>query len=354
MAVRLSAAPWIEPPLDAVLKASVALLGVLAIAPRLVGRLLGLPDVRVVAWPGVIWMGAFFYLLILFGAADIVIGLAQIDRSAARPIQATWVPAAATALVVAGVLSALRPPSVRRVEVKLSRWPPDLDGFRIVQISDLHLGVIAGRRFAQRVAARCNVLKPDIIAITGDLVDGNVRELRDAVAPLAGLEAAHGVFFVTGNHDHYSGAKPWARKLTRMGIEVLRNRHVTIKKGDAAFYLAGTNDRSSGRYRPGPGQDLEKALEQTQPDMPVILLAHDPETFKQASVRNVDLQLSGHTHGGQLWPFGFFVRFRTRFIAGLYRSGDSQLYVSRGTGFWGPPMRVLSPAEITELVITRA
>ena len=353
VAKRLGELPGIEPPWKGALGAVVGLLGVLAIAPRIARRVLGVRDVRPLAWLGAIWMGIFFYLLHLFGLSDLVLLGLGVDRASHGATQAVAVSLATGALVLGGTLSMATGPRVRRVQVALERWPRALHGFRIVQISDLHLSLTAGRRFAEKITRLCNGLEPDLIAVTGDLVDGGVRELSEAVMPLAELQARHGVFFVTGNHEHYAGAGKWARKVTELGMQVLRNRHVTIGQGQTAFHLAGTNDRTSGQHRTSSGEDLPGALEGIRPGLPVVLLAHNPKSFEDASARGVDLQLSGHTHGGQLWPFGLLVRLQTRFVAGLYREGRSQLYVSRGTGYWGPPMRVCAPAEITEVIIKR-
>jgi predicted MPP superfamily phosphohydrolase len=165
--------------------------------------------------------------------------------------------------------------------------------------------------------------------------------------PLVELKAAHGVFFVTGNHEYYSGVRSWTKRIADLGIEVLRNRSVFIGDATAGFYLAGTNDYRGGGWGADQGEDLDAALRNTGHRNPVVLLAHNPLTFRRASERNIDLQLSGHTHGGQIWPFGSLIRLRTRFVAGIYRHNRAQLYVSRGTGFWGPPMRVFAPSEST-------
>jgi predicted MPP superfamily phosphohydrolase len=236
------------------------------------------------------------------------------------------------------------------VEIDLERWPPALDGYRIAQISDIHIGPILGRAFAAELCRRVNALDPDLIAVTGDLVDGSVRRLRDEVAPLAGLEARHGVFFVTGNHDHYSGAAAWADRVRQLGIRVLRNERVAIGGELDGFDLVGVDDHRGNLGADGR-EDLPRALEGRDPGRPAVLLAHDPTTFKRASTAGIDLQLSGHTHGGQIWPFVYLVRLAVPFVAGLYSRGRSRLYVSRGTGFWGPAMRLGAPAEITELVL---
>jgi predicted MPP superfamily phosphohydrolase len=212
-----------------------------------------------------------------------------------------------------------------------------------------------GRAFIEDLVGRVNALAPDIVAITGDLVDGSVVELREAVAPLAGLRARHGVYFVTGNHEYFAGAGPWLDELARLGVRVLRNERVTIGAGDEAFDLAGVDDHSAERYGGLPGDEaVARALGGRAAGREVVLLAHQPKSFAAAARHGVGLQISGHTHGGQLWPFGAIVRLAQPFVAGLHRRGDAQIYVSRGTGYWGPPMRLGAPAEITEIVLRRA
>jgi hypothetical protein len=201
------------------------------------------------------------------------------------------------------------------------------------------------------VVQRCNALGADLIAITGDLVDGSVAHLADEVAPFASLRAAHGVYFVTGNHDHYSGADPWVACVEGLGIRVLRNQRVTIARDGAAFDLAGVEDHHAHLVSGTQREDLSAALADREPGRPVVLLAHDPLTFRAAARLRVDLQLSGHTHGGQIWPFRYLVRLSTPYVVGHYRQNGAQLYVSRGTGFWGPAMRLFAPAEITEITI---
>jgi predicted MPP superfamily phosphohydrolase len=223
----------------------------------------------------------------------------------------------------------------------------------VVQISDLHIGPILGQGFATQVVERVNALAPDLVAVTGDLVDGGVRQLAEEVAPFGRLRSRHGVFFVTGNHDHYSNAAAWSERARELGMRVLRNERAEIGASGAVFDLVGVDDHRGDVFGAG-GEDLDAALEGRDPLRPALLLAHDPTTFKRASGRGIDLQLSGHTHGGQIWPFRWFVRLAIPFVAGHYRRGDAQLYVSRGTGFWGPPMRLWAPAEITEIVLRRS
>ena len=338
----------------------VALAVSIALTP-LAERLLPPRWSRLIAWPASLWMGFMFLLLVLLAASDMVIwflGDAAVAFVGARPAAAANVRALAAvgiALVAgaAGVRSAMRPPRLRRVEIPLARWPESLDGFRIVQISDIHIGPLLDRRFAEQVVSRVNALAPDLVAVTGDLVDGGVRQLARDVEPFGGLRARHGVYFVTGNHDHYSGADSWVSHIRSLGLRPLRNERVCIRVGEAAFDLIGVDDHR-GDWRDGGGEDLPRAVEGRDSTRPAVLLAHDPSTFERASKLGVDLQLSGHTHGGQIWPFGLLVRLVIPFVAGRYAKNGAELYVSRGTGFWGPPMRIFAPAEITEITLIRA
>lgn len=322
-------------------------------------RLLAPPAGRWIAWPASLWMGTAFFLL-LAGVTTDLLGMLMgavtpgaVSGPGAERAQAALI--AALGFVAAGraLRDARRGPELRRETVRLARWPAALDGFRIVQISDVHIGPILDRAFAAELTARINALAPDLVAITGDLVDGDVRRIGAEVEPFAGLRAAHGVYFVTGNHDYYSGAEPWVARIAQLGVRVLRNERVPIGPPDGGFDLAGVEDHHahlvSRRWR----SDLEAALAGRDPRRPVVLLAHDPLTFKAAAPLGIDLQLSGHTHGGQIWPFRYLVRLSTPFVAGHYRRDTAHLYVSRGTGFWGPAMRLFAPAEITEITIRR-
>ncbi len=250
----------------------------------------------------------------------------------------------------AGVAPALVPNHVE-VSVTLPRLPARLDGFTIVQITDVHIGNTIGRAFVEAMVAEVAAARGDLIAITGDLVDGSVRRLAHAAEPLADLRAPHGVFFVTGNHEYYSGVGPWLAHLPTLGVVPLRNERVRIGDGDASFDLAGIDDRSGRRFR-GHGPDLAAAVSGRDPSRELVLLAHQPRMVSDAVVHGVGLQLSGHTHGGQIWPWHYLARAQQGgLLAGLSRHGDTQLYVSRGTGYWGPPVRVGAPAEITRIVL---
>ena len=310
---------------------------------------------RLVVWPAALWMGIGFFLLLALAASDFALwSFNQLGwtegPSFAR--DRTWallgvvLPLSAWALY-----QGLQKPGVRQVEIRLGRWPRNLDGFKIVQISDIHFGPILSDRFARWLTGRVNGLEPNLIVVTGDLVDGRVDKIGYTVEPLADLHAPCGRWFVTGNHDHYSNATDWVGCAQSLGMKVLRNTHTVIEQAGGSFVLAGVDDHRS-RQMPGEGgEDLEAALTGISEALPVVLLAHDPTTFHEASRQGVDLQLSGHTHGGQIWPFHYGVRLAMPWVAGLYRRKDSTLYVSRGTGFWGPPMRLGAPAEITEITL---
>ncbi len=248
---------------------------------------------------------------------------------------------------VAGLISALGAVDVRHVRVKLQRLPEELAGYRMVQLSDLHIGPTLGRDWVLRLVERVNELQPHAVVITGDLVDGSVERLREHVAPLADLRARDGVFFVTGNHEYYAGADAWLRELETLGVRPLRNELVPLGQDGKTFDLAGVDDWQA--FGQGHGPDLARALENRDDSRALVLLAHQPRQIHEAERRGVDLMLSGHTHGGQIVPWNFMVRFQQPYIAGLAKHGNAQIYVSRGTGFWGPPMRVLAPAEITLL-----
>jgi predicted MPP superfamily phosphohydrolase len=237
------------------------------------------------------------------------------------------------------------------VEVPLPKLPKALDGFSIVQLSDLHTGMTIDHAFVQRVVDRANALKPDLIALTGDLVDGTVENLRADIAPLADLRAPHGVFAVTGNHEYYAGVDAWIAEITRLGARYLRNERVSIGTGAASFELAGVDDYSAKDF-PGHGEDLAAATANRDPNRALVLLAHQPRQVRNAAKHGVDLQLSGHTHGGQIWPWHYLVKLQQGgLLAGKYEHRGTQLYVTRGCGYWGPPVRLLAPLEITRVIL---
>ena len=310
--------------------------------------------------PAYAWMGFGFLALTNVALSEAVLAIlglvTDLDPASTEVlrVRALVVLALTTGLTLVGLVGALGPRH-RRVEVEITGLPPAFDGYRIVQLSDIHIGPLLGRSFAAKLRDRVNAIAPDAVAITGDLVDGSVEHVGAEVAPFGGLESKDGTFFVTGNHDFYSGANPWCARVAELGIRVLRNEGVALEREGQRLYLAGVDDhRGDPLMGSGSGEDLEAALAKRPDDSPVVLLAHDPATFRRARRMGVDLQISGHTHDGQIWPFGYLVRLTVPWVAGLYREGPAQIYVSRGTGFWGPPIRVGAPAEITELTLRAA
>ncbi|GAA2241767.1 membrane protein [Streptomyces ruber] len=248
---------------------------------------------------------------------------------------------AALGTVGYGTYGVVGGPKVKRVTVPLAKLPRAAHGFRIAVVSDIHLGPLLGRGFAQRVVDTVNSTQADLIAVVGDLVDGTVAELGPAAAPLAQLRARHGAYFVTGNHEYFSGAEPWVDEVRRLGLHPLENARTELP----FFDLAGVNDIAGEEE--GQGPDYAKALGDRDTSRAAVLLAHQPVMIHDAVEHGVDLQLSGHTHGGQLWPGPYLAALANPTVAGLERYGDTQLYVSRGAGAWGPPVRVGAPSDIT-------
>ncbi len=297
------------------------------------------------------------YLLYLL-AADL--GQALLRRFAQAPASiGSWAVGlalgAALLSCAAGLLPALRQPALKTVEVPIQGLPEGLDGFRIVQVSDLHLGPLVPTAKVERLAGRINDLKPDLVAVTGDLVDGEADGVRVKVERLAGLRSTHGVYFVTGNHEYYSGVAKWLPVLHGMGWEVLDNTHRVLQHHGAVLVVAGMPDPAArGRRGTGQGPDLQTALAGAPEGAPKLLLFHPPTGYEAAERAGISLQLSGHTHSGQYFPWSLVVRSLYRFPRGLHRFGGMWLYTSVGTGFWGPPNRFLVPPELTLLVLRRA
>ncbi|MEV6397820.1 metallophosphoesterase [Streptomyces sp. NPDC051907] len=249
---------------------------------------------------------------------------------------------AALGTVGYGTYGVLRGPRVKRVTVPLAKLPRAAHGFRIAVVSDIHLGPILGRAHTRRIVDSINAVNPDLIAVVGDLVDGSVDDLRSAAEPLAQLQSRHGAFFVIGNHEVFSGADQWVDHVRELGLRPLQNERVEIAGG---FDLAGVNDIAGESE--GEGPDFAKALGDRDRARAAVLLAHQPVVIHDAVDHAVDLQLSGHTHGGQLWPGNYLAELANPTVAGLERYGDTQLYVTRGAGAWGPPVRVGASSDIT-------
>jgi len=362
---------------DAGRRAAAVVLALAAIAVpagMIVARQLPFRTSRALAAVLFTWMGAAFLLACAVLAADLLRLAAAgarwaIDLMASRPPEPTD-PArrlfvaravAGGAILAAGgataraVRSATGEPSVKEVPVKLRRLPPQLSGFTLAQISDLHVGPTIGEREVRRVVDLTNALGADAIVITGDLVDGSVPELRRATEHLGRLRAQHGVYFVTGNHEYYAGVRPWLAELRRLGIRTLGNERVVLgdrAPGGASLDLAGVDDWSVAHGADGRWPALDAALRGRDPDRSLVLLAHQPRGVAEAVASGVELQLSGHTHGGQIFPWNLVVSAVYPYSKGLYPHGEGHVYVSCGTGFWGPPMRLGAPAEVARIVLT--
>lgn len=346
---------------------------------------------QAVAWPGFLWLAVLLYLTLTMLVAEPIRALllrrlahrtpseavpvasgapanASLAAAAPAPAEATGaapadVPAepavrgpsrrtlaravggAAAAVAVGtvanGAHGVLRGPTVKRVKVPLAKLPRAAHGFRIAVVSDVHLGPILGRAHTRRIVDAVNRTQPDVIAIVGDLVDGNVHDLGPAAEPLRELRARHGSYFVTGNHEYFSGAAQWVDHVRELGLTPLEN----ARRALAYFDLAGVNDIAGESE--GQGPDFQAALGDRDRSRAAVLLAHQPVVIHEAVRHGVDLQLSGHTHGGQLWPGNYLAELANPTVAGLERYGDTQLYVSRGAGAWGPPVRVGAPSDIT-------
>ncbi len=316
------------------------------------------------AYLAFIWLGllsTFFWLLLLGDGAAFVFTRARALRAQDVPpaqperritlkrLFAGGVVAGGSAVGAVAVGQALEGFKVVHVDVTLDDLPRAFDGFVIVQMSDVHVGPTIGRPFIEKMVAAANRLEPDLVAITGDLVDGSVENLGKHTAPLQDLTSIHGSYFVTGNHEYYSGAEEWVAELRRLGISVLKNEAHRIERNGESFLLAGVNDHRAGDY--GEAPDLKRALQERRPGEEVVLLAHQPRELTAAVAENVGLQLSGHTHGGQFWPWNWFVYLVQPVVAGLARFGRTQVYVNSGTGYWGPPMRMGTEAEITRVTL---
>ncbi len=318
------------------------------------------PHADRLAWAGYIAMGVFSTLLILTVLRDLsLLALGWVASPGGldhwRAASGVGVPLAALVASGVGFINAHRRPGVVDVEVPIAHLPPALQGYTLVQISDLHVGPTIKRRFVQRVVDQANALQPDLIVVTGDLVDGQVEDLAEHIAPLRGLHARDGVYAVTGNHDYYSGAQQWVPHFRQLGLHMLMNEHVVITRGAAALVLGGVTDYEAHNFfadqRSNPHQALLGAPAEAAAR---VLLAHQPRSADAAQAAGFDLQLSGHTHGGQFWPWSVVVPLQQPYTAGLVRHGSLWVYTSRGTGYWGPPKRLGAPSEITRLRLISA
>lgn len=305
------------------------------------------------AWAGMLTMGFFSSLLVLTVLRDLVLLVLTVSGAAGEQVvrgTAIAVPLVALGVTLIGLVNARRVARVVEVEVPIAGLPDALHGYSIVQISDLHVGPTIKRGYLNAIVTKVNALKPDAIAITGDTVDGSVRRLRLHTEPLGRLSARDGAFFVTGNHEYYSGADEWIAEMRRLGLTVLMNQHVVCERGDAALMIAGVTDFTAHHFNESHRSNPRAAAAGAPDHVTVrILLAHQPRSAPAAADAGFHLQLSGHTHGGQFFPWNLFVPLQQPFTAGLNRMRELWVYTSRGTGYWGPPKRFGAPSEITRV-----
>lgn len=309
--------------------------------------------IAVVSWVVYTTIGAFYCMILFTVIADIA-GIAYGFLSPETPIQAIhkWsfisILAFTVSSTVIGIVQALGPPTIERAEVRIQNLPSEFDGYKIVQLSDLHVGPLIHKPFVERVAKMVNALSPDMVALTGDFADGRVAILKNDLTPLNDITAPK--YFIMGNHEYYWMPQEWIKLYRSMGINVLLNQHDVIRRGNSQIVVAGIEDYSQGRDLANP----EIALKGAPKDATTILLAHQPSDYARAAALGVDLQLSGHTHGGQFFPWSMVVRFFHRYFTGLNQHENMWIYINRGTGFWGTPLRTFVPPEITLLTLKRA
>jgi hypothetical protein len=333
------------------------------VANRLLGRVGG-------SWTGYLiygWMGVLGLAVPLLIAVDVLrLPLKLVGRARpATPLDpqrrlaltrgvAVLSGLGAASAATKAVATATDPPELREIDVPIVGLPEALDGFRIAQLSDVHIGPTLDRVFLEGVVARVNALKPDLVALTGDLVDGSVEGLRADTAPFGDLKSRHGTFFCTGNHEYYSGADPWCAEFTRLGIKVLRNAREELQHDGARLDVLGVDDWST-RSQPDTGHSPDRACEGRDRQVTGIMLAHQPRSIDDCARVGMDLVLSGHTHGGQMWPARWIVKLVQPYVEGLHRHSErTWIYVHTGTGYWGPPMRLGVRAEIALLTLRRA
>jgi len=307
----------------------------------------------------VAWVAALAGVKILAFVRGLVSGVAPAAPDPGRrrmllEMTSVGVIAAAGILTGYGIYEARRKPGIVNIDVPVAGLPEEFAGFRIVQITDIHAGLTVKRDWIETIAREVEGLRPDLIAFTGDLADGTVPHLAGDVAPLGDLSAPHGKYFVTGNHEYYSGVLPWVEEAKRLGYDVLLNEHRIVRRNGASIVLAGVTDPSGGSFHPSHASDPALALRGAPEGAVKLLLAHQPRTILETGALGVDLILSGHTHGGQFFPWNLVATLAQPYIQGLHRRDGTWIYVSKGTGYWGPPVRLGARSEITVVTLSTA
>ncbi len=312
----------------------------------------------VLAWVGYLAMGVFSGLLVLTLLRDLLLLLlgawnllspGGVNLQALRRTSALAVLALTALVSLIGLVNARRLAKVVHVDLPIAGLPAALAGFTIVQLSDIHVGPTIKRGYLDAIVRRVNRLEADLVAITGDVIDGSVHSLRAHVAPLAELRSRHGTYCVTGNHEYYHGADAWIQEWRRLGLRVLLNENHVLDHGGERLLIGGVTDYSAAHHDAAHRSDPVAALRGAGEVAVKVLLAHQPRSAVAASEAGFDVQLSGHTHGGQFLPWNFFVPMQQPFVSGLKRLNRLLVYTSRGTGYWGPPLRFFAPSEITRL-----
>ena len=293
-------------------------------------------------------LGIFTSLFIYVLAADIAIIFWSLAIGLVNYNLVFWI---VTAIVISstiiGVFQAAFGPKIYKIDIKIKNLPQGFDGFLIAQISDLHVGSVIGEKYTKKIVDLTNKLNPDIIVLTGDMIDGTTDQLRKKIAPIANLKAKNGVYFVPGNHEYYWNGPSWIEEFSRLGARCLINQNILISKNDERILIAGIPDYEAGWMIKSHAPNIKKAAANASEPIIKILLSHQPKSYKEAEEAGFDLQLSGHTHGGQFFPWSLIVSWVQPYYKGLGKYKNMWIYTNRGTGFWGPPFRFGVPSEIT-------
>jgi len=348
---RLASWMQLRPPLRHALWAVLAVAGTVAFAGQILSRR-GVPGP--VAWGGAFWMGLLFLLFVAVLAGEVFGWGALLARLGARGVLAARLVPVGLALVASlwAVRSALSDPRIHEIEVPVAGLAPEFDGYRVAHLTDTHLGPILKAPWMARLAGRIDSARPDLVVHTGDLVDGPLARVAADVEPWGRLRGRDGSLFVTGNHDVYAGARAWSVHVASLGVTVLRNSAFVVRRGEASLVVGGIPDLQERGFGSGL-PDAREAFRGT-PEGTRLLLAHQPVQARDAQGLGIALQLSGHTHAGQIWPFAWLVRLAQPVVSGFGTVGDVRVFVSNGAGFWGPPMRLFAPAEVPILVLRAA
>lgn len=315
---------------------------------------------RFIAWISYTTLGLFSFIIVLFILIDIIFYIKKIVTKNEVDFRKRKFLISGAFLFAAfssgrAFYNAVTLPKVKKVLISLQDLAKELENLKIVQITDLHIGVTIGKEFVEGIVAKINEVNADIVAITGDVADGFVHQINDMLMPLSQLKSKYGIYYVTGNHEYYWRAHEWTQFMKRLGIIVLENEHKIIQVSGHKIAIAGVTDYTAGNYDTNKISNPKQAILNCEEDVALkILLAHQPRSAFIAEQAGYHLQLSGHTHGGQFWPWTWIVPLVQPFVAGLTQYKNMWLYVSRGTGYWGPPARLGAESEITFIVLNKS